>query len=669
MGNIIWTYNRKIITVSAQRTLASLIKRLMKERADWVVLMRLEEWSERTFMYAFLPHEIIAAAELDPARRFLKAVEALELHETGESEGVPVGVEPSFSVQLGDAPSRTRAIRVNAEGKLISVGQILPPGVTTESIVGLGPARGGGGLRSIDLDLLRRPEPEHVEAMLSAEAPSEIAMGDEAVVTVMIGLASETLPSPTATLSTSISTHEQITAIITVYGGTVEALNPRILKLDPPQASRPSQSAFLIRGLIPGPARIGVIFRQGGTELGTLTFSVNVAAGIASANTSPTVKATAEAAPRDQSEDGVLLLLIDEEAQGGVVRYRYRVKSDALGLDYEDFFSDPLKVVDGGSASTARAYVESIYKQVTERVLNNADDVRAFERELRAIGSDLYRQLLPADFARQLWEKRNDIGGILVRSWEPYIPWELLQLRNPDAQRKDADERFLAEYDLVRSLNGRTRPRKFALRDWSYVAAKYEFGYAKQVGAEVEYLTNDLPHQRGITPSSIQPTIDQVLDALSSPDFDVLHIACHGEAIHNDIDRSSLIIGDRPGGQGTAEPISIDARTVLAEAVLWERSPLVFLNACESGRVGASLTEWGGWPKTFWDTGAGAFVGTSWAVREGPARVFAEGFYEALLDGKTLARAAGAGRAAAKKLGDASWLAYKVYGQPGARKA
>ena len=48
-------------------------------------------------------------------------------------------------------------------------------------------------------------------------------------------------------------------------------------------------------------------------------------------------------------------------------------------------------------------------------------------------------------------------------------------------------------------------------------------------------------------------------------------------------------------------------------------------------------------------------------VRDKPAAVFSIAFYNALLDGKTLAEAA-------KKLRDASWLAFKVYGHPWARR-
>ena len=156
---------------------------------------------------------------------------------------------------------------------------------------------------------------------------------------------------------------------------------------------------------------------------------------------------------------------------------------------------------------------------------------------------------------------------------------------------------------------------------------------------------------------------------LAAGDFDVLHISCHAESPQQSIDRAKLVIGDEiPPGSSQARLVEVDTITVEAEARLKQRKPLVFLNACETGREGAVLTAWGGWPNVFLRAGAGAFVGSSWPVRDKPAAVFSIAFYNALLDGKTLAEAAEAARAAAKKLGDASWLAFKVYGHPRARR-
>jgi CHAT domain-containing protein len=95
---------------------------------------------------------------------------------------------------------------------------------------------------------------------------------------------------------------------------------------------------------------------------------------------------------------------------------------------------------------------------------------------------------------------------------------------------------------------------------------------------------------------------------------------------------------------------------------------IVVLNACETGRQAPVLTDWGGWPRTFWDGGAAVFIGTSWAVDQSAAAAFTEGFYDALLQGQTLANASVTAREEARKAkGDSSWLAYVVYGNPVAR--
>jgi CHAT domain-containing protein len=167
----------------------------------------------------------------------------------------------------------------------------------------------------------------------------------------------------------------------------------------------------------------------------------------------------------------------------------------------------------------------------------------------------------------------------------------------------------------------------------------------------------------GITPRLIPADPEKVYEALGSPDFDVLHISCHGSTALDEIERTELIISDRRIGPDV-RPVTIDTTTVRGEARLKARAPLVFLNACETGQQAPSLTDWGGWPMTFWEVGAGAFVGTSWSVRERPAVVFSETFYTSLLGGKTLGEAARAARAAAKEFGDASWLAFVVYGHP-----
>jgi CHAT domain-containing protein len=74
-----------------------------------------------------------------------------------------------------------------------------------------------------------------------------------------------------------------------------------------------------------------------------------------------------------------------------------------------------------------------------------------------------------------------------------------------------------------------------------------------------------------------------------------------------------------------------------------------------------------GWAKQFMAAGAGAFVGTLWDIRSRSAAAFADGFYQRPADGRTLGEAAHQTRlASAYDLGDPTWLAYSVYGDPAA---
>jgi len=97
---------------------------------------------------------------------------------------------------------------------------------------------------------------------------------------------------------------------------------------------------------------------------------------------------------------------------------------------------------------------------------------------------------------------------------------------------------------------------------------------------------------------------------------------------------------------------------------LGKARPLVFLNACQIGRSGMSLTDIGGWAKQFLLAGAGAFVGAYWSVYDEPAYNFARELYNRLLAGEPIAQAAREARLAIKSTGDPTWLAYTIFADP-----
>ncbi|HSO08226.1 MAG TPA: CHAT domain-containing protein, partial [Pelomicrobium sp.] len=508
--------------------------------------------------------------------------------------------------------------------------------------------------------------PAGIEVVLSAETRAEVDVGASARVPFQIELAGEAMPLAVSQpararqdlpIVVSISAENDAVAIVRAHEYSVE----------PPAPGQPRTGFFTVKGVRPGVARLAVAFRQGGSELGVIGLVLEVLQ--AGAGTAP-ARGQATAAPRDVADDDKLALLVEQRVEGGQVFYEYTLHSEALGLPYRRVRSKPLLDRGGGAAATALAFVERIYERVT-RELKSRDDLQQLQREARALGASLCQELFDPEVARLLWPLRERIRLVQIVSWEPYIPWELVRLRDPESD--EIDDRFLCEYGLVRTLSDDMPPKALPMGRWAYLGAAFPMGSFPPVGAELDYFTRTSPESlraRGITPEAIAATRDAFYDALAEGDFDVLHISCHAESPHQSIERASLIIGDEtPPGDSKARLVEVDTITVEAEARLRPRRPLVFLNACETGRVGAVLTAWGGWPNVFLRKGAGAFVGAAWAVRDKPAAVFSSAFYNALLDGRNLAEAASAARAAAKQLGDASWLAFKVYGHPRARRS
>lgn len=148
------------------------------------------------------------------------------------------------------------------------------------------------------------------------------------------------------------------------------------------------------------------------------------------------------------------------------------------------------------------------------------------------------------------------------------------------------------------------------------------------------------------------------LNALLTDVSGVLHFACH-----NTFTATGSVI---TLGGGPWKPDDL-ARAVASQA-LAHAHPLVFLNACRT----AGETQWlgapTGWASNFMAAGAGAFIGSLWAVRSSSALSFAEHFYEEFVTHQQPLGTASlrARQALADDHGDPTWLAYTVYGNPAA---
>jgi CHAT domain-containing protein len=96
-------------------------------------------------------------------------------------------------------------------------------------------------------------------------------------------------------------------------------------------------------------------------------------------------------------------------------------------------------------------------------------------------------------------------------------------------------------------------------------------------------------------------------------------------------------------------------------------SPIVFFNACRTAGEVPGLVQMMGWAKQFMGAGAGAFLGSLWAVRSNSAQSVADAFYQGFVtDRLPLGAASLRARQAIAEEGDPTWLAYTVYGNPAA---
>lgn len=644
---------------------------VLAQRTDvaWIILERPLPGRPAPLRYAFRPDELRDKLDqgTDPQT---PALQALGLHEWGESPEVDPGATTA-------APPEPNARHVASSRRVVArgagggwqVGEVQMPrmanGGTRRSapppreVISdisdiLGDTRGGETVAAEPPGA--PPEPPRFDALLSAEAPSEVRVGETAVIDVRLERAGEATPLAHV-LHASLAPAEKITVILGVERG-LAVVGSRREEVNPPGAGAPVRLMFEVKGVTPGPVSITVMFRQRGSTLGAIEFKTEVVPATAAAQPT-TMRGETTAAPRDPADDEVLEFIVTEEQVGTSIRYHYYVSSGPLGLHFQEYRSQPLLPPPAGG-SAALAWVQAMHDKIVKRTLLGRNDLTLLALDLKALGAELCRQLLSPELVRLLWDHRQQLRIVQVTSFEPYIPWELLRLEHPDTQ--EIDDRFLAEYGLVRTRSGAKPPATLASGVWRYVFGAYPSASLPKVDAEADYLTRQLA-QRGVTPQPIPAEPVAFLAALAQPDFDVLHVSCHGETSMDKMDASVLILGDRRTPQGV-ERVTVSATTVQATARLKARHPLVFLNACKTGQPSPSLTDWGGWSAVFFKAGAGAFVGTSWSVYDKPAAKFAEAFYDAFRAGRTLTEAAVAARAAAKASGDASWLAYVVYGHP-----
>jgi hypothetical protein len=404
-----------------------------------------------------------------------------------------------------------------------------------------------------------------------------------------------------------------------------------------------ADSAALTFTLVPqslGPKMIRVRFEQNNSYLGTAFIHTEVAAARPAAAGTATVE-SAPALTADGLPPDVTILI--EHAAGLTYTIRARIAADpelrqAREIDRITF------------ARPAEVYLQPFFDDLTPR---NRLTPAQFERRVRQIGSYLYDELFHEDgFKAFYWETlaRLPAGAtVQIVSDEPYIPWEILRpfRERPDGAQ-EPEQGFLCErFALARWRSGRDQPSRLLLLRVALVAPPSNLAYVQK---EVEALQAMFGRQIEIIQDKTA-----LETFLQSGQAEVLHFACHGHFNLELPARSAVILG---GEYWQPFELTAEYRN------FGRGRPLVFLNACDSGRLGSGLTGLDGWAEAFLKSKASFFIGPLWHAGDEPASRFATVFYQRLLEGDPVGEAMRQARAAIKQAGDATYLSYSLYAHP-----
>ncbi len=290
------------------------------------------------------------------------------------------------------------------------------------------------------------------------------------------------------------------------------------------------------------------------------------------------------------------------------------------------------------------------------------------ERELSALGQELYRDLVPEALQLAYREFRKRITTLLIVSNDPWIPWELIKPSGDGFE----DDFLCCQFDLSRWLTGQTAPatdfgadeigaNRIAVIEAGEVPRASVLRHAKDEG---RFLQEFAARHGGVEARVLADArYEQVDRLLTDGGCGVLHFVGHGMFQERDPNASLFLLADgrsfRP--RDLYGPIEIRMR---------KDRPLVVFNSCQAARQAPAVTRLAGWvPHWILDCGCGAFLGPVWEVDDAQAASFARSFYTALEDGATVAAATRQARLQVRQeFSDVTgWLAYTVYAHPGAR--
>jgi hypothetical protein len=286
------------------------------------------------------------------------------------------------------------------------------------------------------------------------------------------------------------------------------------------------------------------------------------------------------------------------------------------------------------------------------------------------VGNVMFRLFMPEQMRDYL---AKTPCALTITTNDLELPWELMYDRGWEQEESERGQGFLClQRPMARMPMGRAFPRvrpptrqKKQLR-FLLVYADPTRNLAA-AGREIEQIQAAFSGRDEIEVSTLrleQANGKALNQALLSGTYDVIHYAGHAYFDTKAPDRSGLVLHDE--------------EIFLSEKIqrFVEGQPLVFLNACQTGRTAneaapQAVNEY------FWKPaeglasallygGALGCVGSLWPVYDEPAGEFAVEFYNQVLEGQMIGEAMRIARRAIKREHPESitWAAFVLYGDP-----
>ncbi len=504
---------------------------------------------------------------------------------------------------------------------------------------------------------------EPVSAHIDAEMPGRLVRGERIDVTVRL--------SPVPLAATPGAAHAEARIPIDPGRPVDLVVVPRGLTFAPGHRSARRISlppagdgpAVVRVGLIPtdvGPAEVSVIVRQEPVELplATLRITAPILAA-ADDDAAADLEVTAPVGGAAADIAGLPTLRVDESIAAG--RSTLRIALVVGGERAER------SVVIGDKV----AFIDRIYRRldgVRAAIEREPESGRAREaaRQIADIGRVMTRALLRGDIADLLWRRRDDLTGLIVQtSGEIDLPWEIVTIDEPGAPATDTP-RFLADVGVTRWVYDTAHPATITVRPDRVLAVAPQYDNQLFRLARTAEELDDLREHVDFTTAVVPRRTD--LSGRIRGEFDLLHFAGHGRWRDRDERSQELLLASFADDDDQAGAYTdADARADLNGAAA-ASAPLVFLSACDVGRLRSDGPGLGGFAEAFLHGGAGAFIGCGWAVRDDVASQFVRTFYRAVFDDHlTIGEATAAARSAAGGSRDPSALAFAVFADPRSR--